>query len=87
MNGLKFVTLGVAVICIWSTFDLLVLKVILGSFCALVSEWLVTRKTFGCRVKWSETRASLVVVTCIWGTFDLLVLKFILGLFDALVSK
>ena len=79
--------MGVVVICIWSTFDLLVFKDILGSLCVLVSEWPVTRKTSGHSIKLSETCDSLVVVTYIWGIFDTLVLKFILGSFDALVSK
>ncbi len=35
----------VFVTCIWGTFDLLVFKVILGLFSALVSKWPVTRKT------------------------------------------
>ncbi len=38
----------VVVVCIWGTFDLLVLKVILGSFGALVSKWPVTRKWRPC---------------------------------------
>ena len=45
-NEVKFGTPGVVVTCIWGTFgfDLLVLKVTLGSFDALVSKWPVTRK-------------------------------------------
>ncbi len=35
---------GTRVIHIWCTFDLIVFKVILGSFGALVSKWLATRK-------------------------------------------
>ncbi len=37
----------VVVICIWGTFDLLVLIVILGSFGVLVSKWPATRKRLG----------------------------------------
>ncbi len=33
----------ILVIHIWGTFDLVVVKVILGSFSALVSEWPVTQ--------------------------------------------
>ncbi len=36
---------------IWDTFDLVVLKVILGTFGALVSKWSITRKMPGRKVK------------------------------------
>ncbi len=69
-NGVKIGTGrgGVPVTCIWDIFDLLVFKVILGSFGALISKWPIT-KTTGRRAKRNEMWASGVLVTCIWGYF------------------
>ncbi len=38
---------GIVVPCIWSTFDILVFRVILGLCGATVSKWPVTRKWLG----------------------------------------
>ncbi len=45
---------GLVVTCIWGTFDLLVFKVILGSFIALVSKWPVTQKRLAIRATRTE---------------------------------
>ena len=63
------------------------LKVILGSFGALVSKWPVTRKQLSIEQNGLKFGVSRVVLTCIWVTFDRLVFKVILGSFDALVSN
>ncbi len=94
----EFGTRGVVAICIWDTFDLLVfkanlrsltflvLKVILGSFRALVSKMASNSKMADRTAIWGEIWDSGVVAKCIWGTFDLLVFNGIWGSFGALVS-
>ena len=77
---------GVVVTSMLGAFGLLVLKVILGSFSALVSNWPVTRKRLA--VERNGVKFGLgVVVICIWDGFDLLMFKGILGSFSALVTK
>ena len=76
-NGVKFGSRGH----IWGTFDLLPVKVILGSFGALLS------KSEFCIVvngKMTEIWDSGVLAQCVWGTFDLPACKVILGSFGAL---
>ncbi len=46
--------LGVIVTCIWSTFDLLVFKVILGSFGPPISKWCVTEKWLA--IEWNGVK-------------------------------
>ncbi len=72
---------------IWSIFDLVVFKVILGSFVALVPKCPVTRKKAGSRVKGTEIWDSWVTVTHIRGTLDLVGFNVIWGSFGALVSN
>ncbi len=81
-RGVKFVTREY--LYKWDTFDLLVFKVILGSFCAPVSNRPITRK----RLAVEQTGVKFgfrgwVVLTL--GTFDLFVLKVTLRSFGALV--
>ncbi len=54
----------VVVTCIWGTFDLLMLKVILGSFSAHL-KMACKSKMASCRVKWSEIWDSGYFVACI----------------------
>ena len=61
------------------TFDVLVFKVILGSFGAFVSNWPVTGKRVSLGKMRSEIWKSGVAVNTYMGTFDLLVFKIILG--------
>ncbi len=67
-------------------FDLLLFKVILGSFGAVVSKWPVSEMAGHGAIR-SEIWDSQVVVTCICGNFYLLVFKVTLRSFGALVSK
>ncbi len=67
----------VFVTCIWSTFVLLVFKVILGSLDALVSKWSLTRKRRAVERNGVKFGTRLVVVTCICAIFDLLVFRVI----------
>ncbi len=43
MEGHEIRDSGVVVVCIWGTFDRLILKIVSGSFGAVVSKWPVTR--------------------------------------------
>ena len=70
---------------IWDTFDLLVFKVILGSFGAFVLKWPVTRKRLAAEQNGVKLGTGREVMTCIYGTFDLLMFKISLGSFGALV--
>ncbi len=67
---------GVVATCVWCTFDLLMFKVTLGSFSALVAEWPVTRKWLALeqngvmarrRAKWGEIWDPVTVVKHKWG--------------------
>ncbi len=72
----------------WCTFHLVMFKVILVSFGALVSKWPITKKTPARRrAKWSAIWDYWILVTPIWGPYVLVVFKVILGAFDTLVSK
>ncbi len=68
---------------VWATFDLVVFKVILGSFGVLVSKWPVIHH----RAKRIEIWDPTVVVICVWGTYNFLVFKVILGSFREFVYK
>ncbi len=63
--------------CIWGAFDLLVFKVILGSFGALVPKMACNSKMAGCRAKQSEFWDLWILVTHIRGKFDLVGFKVI----------
>ncbi len=67
--------------------DLLVFKVLVGSFGTLVSKMCCNSKMAGRRGNRNEIWNSGVVLVCIWGTSDLAVFKVILGSFCALISK
>ena len=71
---------------IWGTFDLLVFKVIFGSFSALVSKRPGTRKQL--TIEWKGVKfGTRGTCNLCMGYLDLLVFKVILGSFGALVSN
>ena len=67
---MKFGTRGIVAICIWGTFDLLVFNVILGWFCALVTNWPVPLKQLA-----GERNRVKFGIHVILASFDLLVPK------------
>ncbi len=62
---------GTLVTHILGIFDIAVFNVVLGSFVALVSKWLITKKIVGRKAKLHEIWNLGTLITGIWGSFDL----------------